>query len=1217
MASFDANINLLIDAQAAFKAVEKLEKRILKLQNAVTQAGAFKEVRSQKREIDAQVRQAESRLANQLRLNAALERQANLLKGISRAGVSGGRKDRVDELVKAGAEFKSNLRVQNAINTALEKELQTQREINRTDKAQNATASKTRVELKRRIDLLKAVGATESEINKIIKTRDTLVEQTSKKQTDLASESFNKIDRQLKTLERKYKTFLDKPGRQLASPLSQGPARTVLDTPQALKQKAAYYDRIANSVKALSSPMRPQSVLGSDQAIRDKAKYYEQINKSVQGVSSKLTSGPARTVLGSNDALKQKAKYYDQIAKSVKPLSSPMRAQSVLGSDASLRKKAEYYERIAKSAKTIGASSPIGGRENIPGSPAALRAQRRQRAQTTSNLGAGIGFPLLFGGGPGSVIGGALGSAGGFGTQILASAIGGIIDQAVAGVAKLGQALNPLTADIDAVVAAAGESGTAFEQLVKDLEKVAGKEAALAAATAQLATVIGTSGVTALRQFGAESTELGNEVAQALTIASSAVAEFINQTGILAALITNIDASNLKKLAARNTTDPELQRLKEQRANIGPDQANPTLSIAGITIASDLEDQIDALDAAIVARQRAIQLEEQLNIKTEAGVVAAEAKAAASNVEINSLKAQIALEESGLDLTTEAGVALAEKVIEQQTYVALQAAINSGLSTEAILLNETLQKLQLKARAVAEREAAQRKAEAAARKAANEQKRLAREAEQAAKKAAQLEASLNGERARQLQLGNQSIALEFGEKIALQDKLILNKEGLTLIQKIYNFKREQIKLTTEDSALEKEKLATLALQEKIETDQTKQKLQQLDIAERLAEVEGRQSIENTRAGLEQELGGLALGQTPELELANEQANRLTNTIKGLDDQLEKLRGRRTGVFNQELETNIETVKDLKTTYQELLPQIFAAEQAQLKYNQAFAAITPAVNSLVGGLQDVVAGTKTAEQAFADFLNTIADQLVQTAATMIAQYIALGIARMFALGGNPGAGASDFNLSGGGSSVGSGGLPGIDSLGGLFNGSLPFIGVDALATGGTANGGQPYIVGEQGPELFIPGVTGTVTNNDQFEAARNALSDGSTGDAFDENGEALSSSSTNSSSQDSSTSNYYSQNGAALAAISRSFSENNNSLATSSSYMRESAMERESQTTVSSGGSMVIETQVINNVEYATVEQVAIASAASAKQARAQVFSDMKNKPSRRAMVGLR
>ena len=161
-----------------------------------------------------------------------------------------------------------------------------------------------------------------------------------------------------------------------------------------------------------------------------------------------------------------------------------------------------------------------------------------------------------------------------------------------------------------------------------------------------------------------------------------------------------------------------------------------------------------------------------------------------------------------------------------------------------------------------------------------------------------------------------------------------------------------------------------------------------------------------------------------------------------------------------------------------------------------------------------------------------------------------------------------------------------------------------------------MVGEKGPELFIPGVSGAISNNDQFEAARNALVDDSTGDALIENEEALGISS-NSSSNDSSTSNYYNQNGSALAAISRSFAENNNTLSTTSSVMRDRSMERESENTTSSAGKMTIETQVINEVEYATVDQVAKASALAAKQARAQVFSDMKNKPSRRAAVGMR
>ncbi len=37
-------------------------------------------------------------------------------------------------------------------------------------------------------------------------------------------------------------------------------------------------------------------------------------------------------------------------------------------------------------------------------------------------------------------------------------------------------------------------------------------------------------------------------------------------------------------------------------------------------------------------------------------------------------------------------------------------------------------------------------------------------------------------------------------------------------------------------------------------------------------------------------------------------------------------------------------------------------------------------------------------------------------------------------------------------------------------------VQAMATGGGASGGKPYIVGERGPELFMPNQSGQVLNN---------------------------------------------------------------------------------------------------------------------------------------------
>ena len=86
--------------------------------------------------------------------------------------------------------------------------------------------------------------------------------------------------------------------------------------------------------------------------------------------------------------------------------------------------------------------------------------------------------------------------------------------------------------------------------------------------------------------------------------------------------------------------------------------------------------------------------------------------------------------------------------------------------------------------------------------------------------------------------------------------------------------------------------------------------------------------------------------------------------------------------------------------------------------------------------------------------------------------------------------------------------------------------------------------------------------------------------------------------------------------SEAFGENADALAVSNSYTRERVMEKESKERSTSSGTMLVETQVINNVEYVSKEQLEVATAASAKQARAQVFSDMRNRPATRRQLGL-
>jgi len=148
--------------------------------------------------------------------------------------------------------------------------------------------------------------------------------------------------------------------------------------------------------------------------------------------------------------------------------------------------------------------------------------------------------------------------------------------------------------------------------------------------------------------------------------------------------------------------------------------------------------------------------------------------------------------------------------------------------------------------------------------------------------------------------------------------------------------------------------------------------------------------------------------------------------------------------------------------------------------------------------------------------------------------------------------------------------------GVFPGAGPF---QFRAEGGPVSAGQPYVVGEQGPELFVPGSGGNVVANDIFDATRQALTSGGGTD--------------------------------------QAFSENSEALAVANSYTRERMFERERQTMLTgAGGSTTVQTQVINNVEYATIDQVQEVANLSAKKARAQVFSDMRNRPSTRASLGM-
>ncbi len=226
-------------------------------------------------------------------------------------------------------------------------------------------------------------------------------------------------------------------------------------------------------------------------------------------------------------------------------------------------------------------------------------------------------------------------------------------------------------------------------------------------------------------------------------------------------------------------------------------------------------------------------------------------------------------------------------------------------------------------------------------------------------------------------------------------------------------------------------------------------------------------------------------------------------------------------------------------------------------------LSTAMSSAITG---IITGTTTVEEAFSQMFLNIGKAFIDMATQMLAQQLILSILKGVIGGsvGGAGAGGGGGNANFQPSNIG-------DNYGSLMN----------FADGGYPPVGQASLVGENGPELFVPGRQGAIVPNDIFAATRAALNKGGTSGAG-------------------------------------AFEENAQALAVSTSYTRERVMEKDRQTMLTgAGGSMLIQTEVINNVEYATVDQVAQIAATSAKQARAQVFADMRNKPSTRASLGMR
>lgn len=248
--------------------------------------------------------------------------------------------------------------------------------------------------------------------------------------------------------------------------------------------------------------------------------------------------------------------------------------------------------------------------------------------------------------------------------------------------------------------------------------------------------------------------------------------------------------------------------------------------------------------------------------------------------------------------------------------------------------------------------------------------------------------------------------------------------------------------------------------------------------------------------------GLALV-ADELRVTSDILGGLNSKYIELQDQLQALNSPY-GELTQVQQVRNQLLREgisLESIYaQEVLRQASAVDalQEQVRVATQLQDVWRGVGGAMGeamttGLAAVVGGTQTAQQLFTSFLNAVADMLMRTAAQMISTYVAIGVARMFAglgtpLGGSSFSAVPDFagglaNSFTGNFGSGPGGLGSIAGgasmpsfAGGIQGGIAGF-----RASGGPVMGGKPYVVGERGPELFVPGRSGTVIPNNRLSA----------------------------------------------------------------------------------------------------------------------------------------
>lgn len=727
------------------------------------------------------------------------------------------------------------------------------------------------------------------------------------------------------------------------------------------------------------------------------------------------------------------------------------------------------------------------------------RSARRRRLKDAASSGIiGGAFPLLFGQGPGAAIGGGIGGFGGglaggqlgFGLSLVGTQLGAAVDQTITSITNLSSSLHEPTAALAALEEAGIKVNSSVALQVQQLESAGRAYEAQALLLDTLAQTLGVDAVAELQALddAQEETQqhisdLKSKLIVSLLPALTAAAQGVNAFAGVLSKLGNIKipgsggkeqtldiptAASQAALSMIVPGGPAFTQLANKALSFRP---KPELQAPELTPTQQLAQQTKQLKATTDVGSSRLENEiteligenlKRNNDLLDATVVTNKRLIISKTRQLADSKLAASVEEKRLANAVDSNVLTLE-----------------GLQRDKNRNEETNKNLELTNSVAAAQEANDKKLESASNRLSKQNEQLARQAQQAQALTASLER----------QLAQSKVAgTEQAQKLAIEQKYEQTLERIAKLKDQSEATEQrglakQIKTNAEAKlAFNQEQRRAKALRDAVAPIKQIRASQEANLAS---------SREYNRLVME----GMLPAEAKRITEFNKQVNLLLQQ-KAIAIDLEKLaiiKAKRAGLDTTQMEKDLAALEAGQAairaeaakgpgegkTPQERIQAEVAAIQGGLNElldptNQLIALSTTIGGAFSESFKGIIDGSMSAQQALANLFQKTADHFLDMAAQIIAAQIKmqiLNIGLSFLPGGNAISGA----LSGGGG----------NSFAGVPNNVLDSVlPVSGFANGGRPPVGKPSIVGERGPELFVPRSSGTIVPNHALGGSAN-------------------------------------------------------------------------------------------------------------------------------------